>query len=334
MTVSVKLSPIFNDEQLDNNGLPLAGGLLYWYLAGTSTPVTIYTTSAGAVAQATPIVLNTRGEVDNPCWLPTGQNYKAVLADASNNIIRTVDNIPAINDFVTPTNSEWLLFGAVTYQDATHFTCSGDQTGIFTVNRRLQLVVGGVNQYASISASSYATGTTTVTVINDTSALNSGLTSAYYGLINPLHSSIPVTVVFPSGTVMPFYQASPPTGWTAAGSIGTDYMMRVVAAASSGGTNSGAGLMSPILNDKIPSHTHIATSNVTDPTHSHNTGITGVGFMTTGNGSFFSGTGVNSSIPSTGAASTGVTVSTTNAANAGASNWTPRYADFCLGSKS
>ena len=60
---SVKLSPLFNDAQLDNNGLPLSGGMVYWYLAGTTTPTIVYAESSGSVANTNPVLLNTRGEV-------------------------------------------------------------------------------------------------------------------------------------------------------------------------------------------------------------------------------------------------------------------------------
>ena len=195
---AVKLSPIFQDEQLDNNGLPLAGGLLSWFLAGTSTPVTVYADSGGVSAQTQPIVLNTRGEPPNPIWLPTGANYKATLTDSLSTLIRTVDNIPPINDFTSPSLSEWSLFGgAVTYQDATHFTTSGDQTAIFTTGRRLQLTVGGSYQYATIVTSVFATGTTTVTVLNDISSITSGLTQAFYGILNSVNPSLPTVTKAP-----------------------------------------------------------------------------------------------------------------------------------------
>ena len=69
---SVKLSPLFNDAQLDNNGLPLSGGFVYWYIASTSTPVIVYTESTGTTPNTNPVVLNTRGEPVQPIWLPSG----------------------------------------------------------------------------------------------------------------------------------------------------------------------------------------------------------------------------------------------------------------------
>jgi hypothetical protein len=58
--MSVILSPLAGAgwQFFDNNGIPLAGGLIYTYAAGTTTPQATYTTSAGNIANANPIVLD------------------------------------------------------------------------------------------------------------------------------------------------------------------------------------------------------------------------------------------------------------------------------------
>mgnify|MGYP003343058003 CR=1 FL=1 len=63
---TVYLSPLAGagSQFFDNNGVPLAGGLLYTYTAGTTTPQTTYTTNAGTIANANPIVLNAFGRLD------------------------------------------------------------------------------------------------------------------------------------------------------------------------------------------------------------------------------------------------------------------------------
>jgi hypothetical protein len=60
--MSVNLSPIGNGQQFfDNNGVPLNGGLLYAYQAGSSTPLATYTDINGTVANSNPIVLDASG---------------------------------------------------------------------------------------------------------------------------------------------------------------------------------------------------------------------------------------------------------------------------------
>lgn len=75
----------------DNNNNPLAGGQLYTYQAGTTTPAATYTDSTGNTPNSNPVVLNARGEA--PVWLSPTQAYKVVLKDSNGNTIWTVDQV-------------------------------------------------------------------------------------------------------------------------------------------------------------------------------------------------------------------------------------------------
>jgi hypothetical protein len=79
----------------DNNGVPLAGGLLYTYFAGTTTPLPTYTSSTGSTANENPIILDSAGRVPEQIWLPNGYSTKFVLKNAADVLIWTKDNIPA-----------------------------------------------------------------------------------------------------------------------------------------------------------------------------------------------------------------------------------------------
>lgn len=188
---SVKISPLFNDAQLDNNGLPLSGGLVYWYIAGTTTPVIVYSESSGSVASPNPVVLDTRGEPTNPIWLQTGSVYKAVLNDSLGNLLRTVDNISGVNDTSVPIISEWVLYaGAATYLSGTTFSVPGDATATFDNTRRVKATVSGTDRYGTINgASVFAAGITTVTLTLDSGVLDSSLATVYYGFLDPAHPS-------------------------------------------------------------------------------------------------------------------------------------------------
>ena len=63
---NVNLSPFggVGWQFFDNNGAPLAGGLIYTYAAGTTTPQTTYTTIAGTTAHTNPIVLDATARAD------------------------------------------------------------------------------------------------------------------------------------------------------------------------------------------------------------------------------------------------------------------------------
>jgi hypothetical protein len=83
----------------DNNGIPLVGGLLYTYAAGTTTQTATYTTSSGSVANSNPIVLDSAGRVPNEIWLINGSTYKFILQTSAAVQIGSWDNIPGSNDY-------------------------------------------------------------------------------------------------------------------------------------------------------------------------------------------------------------------------------------------
>jgi len=113
--MAVFLSPVGGAaaQFFNNDGIPLSGGKLYTYTAGTTTPQTAYTTSAGTIAHANPIVLNSSGRVSSgEIWL-IATPYKFVINDSTNALIGTYDNITGI--------------GAASYQ-VDNFTGTGSQT--------------------------------------------------------------------------------------------------------------------------------------------------------------------------------------------------------------
>jgi hypothetical protein len=96
--MSVILSPIGGAgwQFFNNDGTVLAGGKIYTYAAGTSTPAATYTTFAGTIAHANPIILDSAGRVPGgEIWLSFGVSYKFVLRDSAGSLIATYDNIAA-----------------------------------------------------------------------------------------------------------------------------------------------------------------------------------------------------------------------------------------------
>jgi hypothetical protein len=82
MTVNLSMLAGAGAQFFDNNGVPLAGGLVYTYAAGTTTPQATYTTSSGGTAHANPIVLDSAGRVPSggEIWLTDAVSYKFVLS--------------------------------------------------------------------------------------------------------------------------------------------------------------------------------------------------------------------------------------------------------------
>ena len=111
--MAVKLSPLAGAgwQFFDNLGIPLAGGLLYTYTAGTTTPQATYTSNTGTIASANPIVLDAAGRIANEVWLTVGVSYKFVLQTAAAVTIGTYDNISGINDLTGITSGTSILRG-------------------------------------------------------------------------------------------------------------------------------------------------------------------------------------------------------------------------------
>lgn len=72
------------------SGIPLVGGRLYTYAAGTTTPLATYTDSTGTSANTNPVILDSRGEAS--VWLANSL-YKFELRDSVDALIWTSDNI-------------------------------------------------------------------------------------------------------------------------------------------------------------------------------------------------------------------------------------------------
>ena len=98
--MTVNLSSLAGAAQqfFDNNGVPLAGGKLYTYAAGTTTPLTTYTSNLGDVAHANPIILDSAGRISTgEIWLTQNLQSKFVLCNNTNVLIASWDNIYGIN---------------------------------------------------------------------------------------------------------------------------------------------------------------------------------------------------------------------------------------------
>lgn len=85
-----QIAPFGRYRALDDNGNPLAGGKLYTYEAGTSTPKTTYTSKDQSAANTNPVILDADGYAD--VWLDVG-GYKFSLFDADDNLQWTKDDI-------------------------------------------------------------------------------------------------------------------------------------------------------------------------------------------------------------------------------------------------
>ena len=80
------------------DGLPLNGGLLYTYVAGTTTPADTFDDSLGTTLHSNPIVLGSTGRPPAEIWLTSGVAYKFIIKTSASVLIASYDSIYGIND--------------------------------------------------------------------------------------------------------------------------------------------------------------------------------------------------------------------------------------------
>lgn len=209
--MSVNVSPFGPKPQFElSSGAPAVGGLLFFYVAGsTSTKQNTYTDSTGLVANTNPIVLDALGmPTTTQIWFTAGLSYKAVYApagdtDPPSSPIWSIDNLKGVND-TTSTFDEWNVATLTpTFVSTTSFTLAGDQTTEFQKNRRVKSTNSGGTVYSTITNSVFA-ALTTVTVVNDgAGVLDAGLSAVSLGVLRAINNSIPIipdTYPFRSGS--------------------------------------------------------------------------------------------------------------------------------------
>lgn len=104
----------------DSSGAPLAGGKVYFYAAGTSTPKDTYTTAAGSVANTNPVILDSQGAA----VIFLSGSYKVNLTDSAavQQSNWPVDNITS---FQTGAVGATFSDGTFTLQNASDLTKQG-----------------------------------------------------------------------------------------------------------------------------------------------------------------------------------------------------------------
>jgi len=185
----VSISPVFNGMQFfDNDGLPLSGGKLFQYEAGsTSVQRTSYADDSGTIPNSNPIVLDSSGRMTTDLWLTDGEAYNLILTLSDGTTVLTgVDDVIGViaSSATAGSTAIWVeILTPPTYVSPTQFLVAGNVTTSFAVGNRVQVeYTTNSFKYGTVSAVSYSSPNTQVTLINDSSAQNSGMTKVYWSL--------------------------------------------------------------------------------------------------------------------------------------------------------
>lgn len=133
MSYSLSLFAGAGWQFFDNNGTILSGGKLYTYSAGSTSPLTTYTSSSGSTLNPNPIILDSAGRVPAEVWVNSSSIAKFVLKDSNDVLIGTWDNIPSLVSSLnlTGTNNGVVYFNSVgTFTSGTNLTFDGTNLGV------------------------------------------------------------------------------------------------------------------------------------------------------------------------------------------------------------
>jgi len=141
----------------DDNGDPLAGGLIYTYTAGTTTPKATYTDYSEVTPAANPVVLDSAGRA--AIWIVG--SYRIDVKTSADVLVRSVDNITAYTSggdmtkaVYDPANIAQQLVGTTAVQTMTNKTLtspvfSGTPTGTVTSGTYTPTLTNDTNIAAS-----------------------------------------------------------------------------------------------------------------------------------------------------------------------------------------
>jgi DNA/RNA endonuclease YhcR with UshA esterase domain len=199
MTVNLSLLGGAGWQFSDNNGVPLPGGLLYTYAAGTTTPQTTYISNTGVTANANPVVLDSAGRIVGEIWLTQGQAYKFVLKNAAGVTIGTYDNVPGANDPTDIYASIYATLAAPSGSSLIGYQPAGTGSVATTVQTKLRESVSVFDFMTSAQIADVQAGTLSLDV---TTAMQAALDSGAQEVIVPPGAYRVIGLEIKSGSVL------------------------------------------------------------------------------------------------------------------------------------
>src|SRR6266403_3365644 len=107
----INFQPAPHNQFFSITGIPLTGGRLFTYVAGTTTPQATFTDQSGSNQNSNPIILNSAGFISTAfgtadLWVTCGASYKYIMYDRNGVLQWSQDNVtlPCGGSGLTPHN--------------------------------------------------------------------------------------------------------------------------------------------------------------------------------------------------------------------------------------
>lgn len=256
-------------QAFDANGDPLAGGLVYTYAQGTTTPKATYSDKNCTTPNANPVVLDSRGEAT----IYLDGYYKILLKTAAGVTIWTMDNIVGIGytalTGVTLADYGGDLAAAVSGIGSTETTLYIDTDCTVTGNLTIPATIAlDIKRSGAINPNSGVTVTINGAVLAGAYAIFGGSGTVAvntYPKLKAWWGSGTITGIIATvdvGTIGLFGQNTAPTGWTIDVNH-TDCVLALKGGSGKYNANGGTSAGSWTHIHAGGSHTH------TGPSHTH-----------------------------------------------------------------
>jgi hypothetical protein len=205
----------------DNDGNPLALGLVYTYDAVTSDPRATFTDTAGATEHENPIVLDSSGRPPSPIFYTCGAGYNLVLQNAAE-VVQQSNISFEIPELTAPEASQ--------YVDVVVFRAGADTTAdeIIYAEMFTHAVAFGANwtgSYAVTTTVMTAPAASYVVTVKKNGSTCGTITYAITTGAATFATSAGAAVSFAAGDLISFHGQTVPDasianfGWTLAGSL-------------------------------------------------------------------------------------------------------------------
>lgn len=189
MSINLGLLPMPRLQFFDANGVPLAGGKIYTYAAGTTTSLVTYQDAQSAAANTNPVVLDAGGFAT---IFLTAANYKIVAQNSASVQQWSIDNVSAVslaellanNSFASLAVSGSVTIGGDETVSGKITSASLEVTGAAAIDGNLTAASAAIAGNETVGGTLGVTGATALAAAALTGALTVAGATTLSGAVN------------------------------------------------------------------------------------------------------------------------------------------------------